>query len=154
MSFEPYQAPAALRRLPSRLLGLAATQAERLVADGLAEIDARKWHFAVLASLAEYGPASQATLSRRTAIYRSDMVAVLNELADAGYVERALDPDDRRRNVITLTDAGHHRLAQLHTVLTGLQDDLLEPLSTTDREHLIDLLTRVLEHHATTRPPT
>jgi MarR family transcriptional regulator, lower aerobic nicotinate degradation pathway regulator len=34
------------------------------------------------------GPASQATLSRRTGIYRSDMVAVINEPADPGHVDR------------------------------------------------------------------
>src|SRR6266540_6687737 len=76
--------PARLRRLPSRLLTQTAMHADRLVNEGLARADDRKWHYAVLAALQEFGPASQAALSRRTGIYRSDLVAVINELAGRG----------------------------------------------------------------------
>ncbi len=85
--------PARLRRLPSRLLTQTAMHADRLVNEGLARADDRKWHYAVLAALQEFGPASQAALSRRTGIYRSDLVAVINELAGRGLIERA--PDQR-----------------------------------------------------------
>src|SRR3954451_11633255 len=95
--------PDRLRRRASRLLSLLSAQSNRLMNEGLTKVDARRWHYAVLASLREYGPGSQATLSRRTGIYRSDMVGVLNELAERGLVERAPDPGDRRRNVITIT---------------------------------------------------
>ncbi|MFD0560691.1 MarR family winged helix-turn-helix transcriptional regulator [Kitasatospora saccharophila] len=98
--------PERLRAVPSRLLAGAAAAADRLVNDRLAAEDARKWHFAVLVALAETGPASQSELSRRTGVYRSDMVAVLNELADAGFLVRDPDPVDRRRNVVSLTPAG------------------------------------------------
>jgi hypothetical protein len=69
-----------------RLLSHTAIYAERLVNEGLAGAAARKWHYAVLVALQESGPASQATLSRRAGIYRSDLVAVINELADRGHV--------------------------------------------------------------------
>jgi DNA-binding MarR family transcriptional regulator len=57
-------------------------------------------------ALDELGPASQAEFSRRTAIDRSDMVAIINELTEQGYVERSADSSDGRRNVITITPAG------------------------------------------------
>lgn len=98
-----HAAPARVRGLPSRLLAVNALHADRLVNDGLAAEGARKWHFAALTALTEGGPASQSDLSRRTGIYRSDMVAVVNELAERGLVERTPDPADRRRNVITVT---------------------------------------------------
>lgn len=146
--------PARLKRLPSRLLSLTAVHADRLVADGLAGADARKWHFAVLASLADFGPASQADLSRRSGIYRSDLVAVLNELAERGLVERATDHADRRRNVITVTEEGRLHLARLDALLAAVQDDLLAPLTRPERDELTRLLTRLLEHHThTTRRP-
>jgi DNA-binding MarR family transcriptional regulator len=152
MASEFEQAPAVLRRLPSRLLAQAAGHAERLVSDRLAEIDAHKWHFAVLAALAEHGPGSQSTLSRRTGIYRSDMVAVLNVLAERGFVERTPDSDDRRRNIVTVTEPGLRRLARLGEVLAESQDELLTPLTTADRTHLVQLLTRIVEHHNAARP--
>ena len=138
-------APDRLRNLPSRLLTQAAMHADRLVSEGLAGADARKWHYAVLITLQEFGPASQAALSRRTGIYRSDLVAVINELADRGLIERAPDPADRRRNVITMTSRGRHHLHRLDDLLAAVQDDLLAPLSLTERDELIRLLKRLLD---------
>lgn len=140
------QTPARLRGLPSRLLALTAARADRLISEGLAGEDARKWHYAVLASLDEYGPTSQAGLSRRTGIYRSDLVAVINELAERGHVERTPDPEDRRRNVITLTEQGNSHLERLDEVFSGVQDELMEPLTKLERELLTSLLERVLNH--------
>src|SRR5690349_494729 len=84
-----------LRRLPTRLLSLAAIYSDRRVNEELARAEARKWHYAVLATLDEFGPASQAQLSSRTGIHRSDLVAVINELSDREMIERAPDPGDR-----------------------------------------------------------
>ncbi|MDP4504890.1 MarR family winged helix-turn-helix transcriptional regulator [Nonomuraea turcica] len=145
--------PERLRRRASRLLSGMTAQSDRLVNEGLAKADARKWHYAVLASLQEHGPASQATLSRRTGIYRSDMVGVLNELAERDLVERTLDPDDRRRNVITITTQGRRRLRYLDQVLDDLHDELLAPLTPAERDQLVQLLTRLLDHHTQAPEP-
>ncbi|OPF81794.1 MarR family transcriptional regulator [Streptomyces antioxidans] len=146
----PPRTPDRLRRLASRLLSQLTTRSDRLINEGLARADARKWHYAVLASLQEYGPGSQAALSGRTGIYRSDMVGVLNELAERGLVERAPDPDDRRRNTITISPRGRRRLRRLDTVLDELHDELLAPLSPAERDELVRLLTRLLDHHTRT----
>jgi DNA-binding MarR family transcriptional regulator len=139
--------PDRLRRRASRLLSQMTAQSDRLTNEGLAQADARKWHYAALASLQEYGSGSQATLSRRTGIYRSDMVAVLNELAERGLVERAPDPDDRRRNVITITAQGRRHLRRLDKVLDDLHDELLAPLLPAERDQFVQLLTRLVDHH-------
>ncbi len=144
--------PPKLRNLPSRLLAITSLYADRLVTDGLAAANARKWHYAVLVSLDELGPASQSTLSERTGVYRSDMVALLNELAEQGYVKRAADPDDRRRNVVTITGAGRTRLRELDRLVAGIQNEVLAPLDGPEREKLIGLLSRVLRHHEKNAP--
>ncbi|MGH4028919.1 MarR family winged helix-turn-helix transcriptional regulator [Actinomycetota bacterium Odt1-20B] len=139
--------PERLRRLPSRLLSQLTTRSDRLINDGLARADARKWHYAVLASLQEYGPGSQAELSLRSGIHRSDMVGVLKELAERQLVERTPDPDDQRRNLITISPQGRRHLRRLDTVLDTLHDELLAPLSQAERDQLTHLLTRLLDHH-------
>jgi DNA-binding MarR family transcriptional regulator len=139
--------PSRLQNLPSRLLNHTAMYAERLVTEGLAQAGAHKWQYAVLVALQDSGPASQATLSRRTGIYRSDLVGVINELADGGHVERAPDPADRRRNVITITADGRRHLRRLDKLVAAIQDELLAPLPESEREQLIRTLTRLLEHH-------
>ena len=150
MSPTPDATPARLRTIPSRLLAGAAGVADRLVGERLAAEGARKWHFAVLVALDEAGAASQAELSRRTGIFRSDMVAVLNELAEDGHIRREPDPADRRRNVITLTATGHRRLERLDTLIADAQRELLVPLTSGQRDELTRLLTVLTEHH---RPP-
>lgn len=138
--------PDRLRRRASRLLSQLTMRSDRLITEGLAQADARNWHYAVLASLQEFGPASQAELSRRSGIYRSDMVGVLNELAERDLVDRAPDPDDRRRNVITISSRGRRHLSRLDKVLDDLHDNLLAPLSPAERDQFVHLLTRLLDH--------
>jgi DNA-binding MarR family transcriptional regulator len=139
--------PERVRTKASWLLNQATMPANRLLAGALATAGARRHHYVLLAALDEVGPASQAELSRRTGIDRSDIVAALNELAEQGLVERATDPADHRRNVVTLTTAGRRHLRTLDGLLAQVQDDLLAPLAPDEREQLVALLARVVDHH-------
>ena len=139
---------ARLRALPSWLINQAALSASRLVAEGLATVGLRRHHYSLLTVLDEAGPASQASLSRRTTIDRSDMVATINELLDRGLVKRTVDPSDRRRNIVSITPQGRRELKRLDHLVARTQDELLAPLSTADRERLTGLLARVVDHHA------
>ncbi|NUW45998.1 MarR family winged helix-turn-helix transcriptional regulator [Nonomuraea rhodomycinica] len=138
--------PERLRMLPSRLANHAAMTANRIVDRALAQAGVRRYHYALLAALEEYGPASQAALGRRIGIDRSDMVATVNELAERHVVERAPDPEDRRRNIVTITAEGRSLLTDLDRLIAAAQDEFLAPLPAADRRHLIDLLTRLAEH--------
>ncbi|MGV9213466.1 MarR family winged helix-turn-helix transcriptional regulator [Micromonospora sp. RB23] len=141
------QSPAGLRTTPSWLLSQTAAHAGRLISAGFAAHDLRGYHYRLLAALAESGPASQADLGRRCGIDRSDVVAAVNDLAGRGLVVRAPDPADRRRNVISLTDAGADTAHRMTDTVARVQDDLLAPLSSAEREQLTRLLTRLLDHH-------
>jgi len=141
------ETPARWAGIPSWLLGSTANHGHRLVADGFASVGARGYHYRLLATLEDYGPASQATLGRRSGIHLSDMVAAINELADHGLVERAPDPSDGRRNIISLTTAGKRQLRRLEKRLTECQDELLAPLSPDERRQLINLLSTLSDHH-------
>jgi MarR family transcriptional regulator, lower aerobic nicotinate degradation pathway regulator len=99
-------------------------------------------------------PGESGGLGRRTGIYRSDLVAVINELASRGLVERAPDPADRRRNVITMTPHGRRHLRQLDRLVATIQDELLAPLTQPERDQLVGLLTRLLDHHTRAPHPT
>jgi DNA-binding MarR family transcriptional regulator len=136
-----------MERLPSWLLTQTAAYAGRLVSDSFAAVGARGYHYRLLNSLGREGPASQADLGRRTSIHLSDMVAALNELEESGYVRREPDPADRRRNVITITDAGRARAAELAGQVRAIQEALLEPLGPGEREELTSLLAKLYEHH-------
>src|SRR5690606_36085184 len=103
----------------------------------------RGYHFRLLAALDQYGAASQADLGRHTGIDRSDVVATLNDLVGAGLAERAPDPTDRRRNVVTLTAQGATTLDRLDAVLDEVQDAVLAPLKANERKTLVRLLAKL-----------
>jgi DNA-binding MarR family transcriptional regulator len=136
--------PARLRAMPTWLISQVETRAHRLLTERLGAEGSRGYHFRLLAALAEFGPSSQASLGRRTAMNRSDVVTAVSELVDRGLAERAGDPADRRRNIVTMTPAGQARLGRLDGVLAEVQDELLAPLSAPERSELAQLLTRVL----------
>nr|WP_027927983.1 MarR family transcriptional regulator [Amycolatopsis benzoatilytica] len=136
-----------LRRLtkrPSWLVTQLSVHVRRLVSDGFAAAGARGYHYRILAALDEFGPASQAELGRRCRVDRSDVVAAVNQLAEAGYAERTPDPDHGRRNIVHLTKAGARQVKRLDKALDEVQDELMAPLTGEERETFLRLLGKVL----------
>ncbi|WP_062995407.1 MarR family winged helix-turn-helix transcriptional regulator [Nocardia mikamii] len=139
--------PARLRGKPSWLVGKTAALAQRHIGETMAAAGGRGYHFAILAALDEFGPASQVAIGQRCRIDRSDTHAMVTELEAQKYVAREPDPNDRRRHLITLTAAGERRLHELDAALTGAQDEIFGGLTKAERDRLVTLLTRVLDRH-------
>jgi len=130
---------------PTWLLSRAQARAQALLAEAFAAEGVRGYHFRLLAALEQYGPTSQADLGRHTGIDRSDVVATLNELVEARLAVREPDPADRRRNVVTITARGTRTLERLDAVLDGVQEELLTPLTPSERKTLVRLLGKLSE---------
>ena len=139
--------PLRLRGRVFWLLGRATRTAQRLTSDLLTASGAKRGHYGVLATIDEFGPAAQAEIGRRVGLDPSDMVAILNELEDLRYVHRAQDPDDRRRNRVTLTRAGQDALARFDQAIAEAEDELLASFPPADRARLVTLLERLDRQH-------
>jgi len=126
------------------LVGRASLHAQRLVQDHLAPGALRKQHYAILASVADVGPATQARLADRLGIDRSDMVSLLDELEGLHYVVRRLDPTDRRRKIVEITGRGATALKKLDLLIYAADDHLLAPLTPDERTTLAKLLAQIL----------
>jgi DNA-binding MarR family transcriptional regulator len=137
-------APDRLRRLPSWLLGQLNAEARRAVGAVFAAHRLHRAQYALLAALDEFGRQSQAALSDRSGLDRSDVVRWIDELAERGLVARERDPADRRRNVVSVTGVGRRLLARLDTDVAAVQDRVLTRLSAREREQLVALLRRAL----------
>jgi DNA-binding MarR family transcriptional regulator len=130
-------------RMPTRLLARANARAQSIRIEAFAEAGSTGYISRLLASLADEGVASQIELSRRTGIDPSDVVAAINELHARAFVTRERDPDDARRNVVTLTRKGRAELARLDAVVDAIQDRFLAPLTEAERVQLTRILTKL-----------
>jgi DNA-binding MarR family transcriptional regulator len=138
-------APARMRERPTWLISRAYARASGLLQEGFARSGdgLRSYHYRLLAALEEWGPASQAALGRSTGIDRSDVTAALVDLEARGLVRRAVNHEDRRRNVVSITEAGMSHLEVLDDVVSEVQDRLLAPLSQEERQQFVTLTRRI-----------
>ena len=139
----------------SRRLGYlfkhAAMRLQELHAQALAPfgIDARE--LGVLIVLASHEPASQQQVAQRLGVDRTTMVALLDTLEDRGLVFRRPHQQDRRRNVVDLTDHGRDTLRRATQASDEAERALLVPLSPQDQQRLRDAL-RLIVAAAVTEP--
>jgi MarR family transcriptional regulator, lower aerobic nicotinate degradation pathway regulator len=105
----------------------------------------RPRHLIALTVLRDHGASSQTHLADVLDIDRTNLVGLLNDLEDAGLVERRRSTQDRRRHDVVLTDAGRRRLAQAEMRLSATEDLVLGALSLPERETLHELLARAAE---------
>jgi MarR family transcriptional regulator, lower aerobic nicotinate degradation pathway regulator len=144
---QPGRTPARLKDRPTWLIGRAFVRSSGLLNAGFEAHGGglRGYHYRLLAALDEWGPASQADLGRSTGIDRSDVTAALAELESRDLIERTVDPENKRRNIVTLTAAGVERLHDLDIVVGTIQDELMAPLPAAQGRQLITLLSRLLD---------
>jgi MarR family transcriptional regulator, transcriptional regulator for hemolysin len=62
----------------------------------------------------------------------ASMVRPLEQLAEAGLIDRMQDPDDRRAKVLILTKAGEELWAKLESVLSARRLELFDGISDDD----------------------
>jgi DNA-binding MarR family transcriptional regulator len=138
-------APARIRDRPTWLISRTYARSHRILTEAFAQSGTglRSYHYRLLVALDEAGPSSQADLSRGTSVDRSDVVAVLGDLEQAGLIQRTVDPANRRRNIVTLTRAGTKQLKALDQVVDAVQERVMEPLTPAQRTQLLKLLRRL-----------
>jgi len=108
---------------------------------------ASPYHYSVLALLDEGACSAQATIADALGYDRSWFVGLLDELEEAGLVERKRDPVDRRRHLVSLLPAGKKRLAELRAISKRVEDGFFGSLSAKEREQLHALLLQVAADH-------
>jgi DNA-binding MarR family transcriptional regulator len=128
---------------PTWLLSRANARAQGLLSEAFATEGVRGYHFRLLAALDQYGPSSQADLGRHTGIDESEVVATVRDLLVKGLARSRPDPNDRRRNIVSITKKGSDTLERLDRALTAVQNAVLAPLSSQERNILVRLLQRL-----------
>jgi DNA-binding MarR family transcriptional regulator len=132
----------ASRRL-TYLFKHAARHLADLHAEALAPLDIHVRELGVMLVIDRSEPGSQQEIAERMGVDRTTMVAIIDSLETKGIIARRPDTDDRRRNLIEITPAGHDILRQATVASDQAEAQLLAPLNAQDAEQLRDLLARV-----------
>ena len=101
--------------------------------------------FAVMTYLSDEPDLGQHELAARLALDRSNMTKVLDELEQAGLVERRVSLKDRRSRLIRLTPKGIKVRERLRPKAGVAQQRLLASLKPDQRELFLDMLVTILE---------
>jgi DNA-binding MarR family transcriptional regulator len=101
-------------------------------------------HLGLLSVVIDEGPLSQQELGRRVGVDRTTVVAVVDDLEVAGFIERQRNPEDRRAYALEATPPGQAWQAKARKAVIEAEREILAPLSAAERRQLIELLQRLL----------
>jgi DNA-binding MarR family transcriptional regulator len=104
-------------------------------------------HLRLLGALSfvnDYESVHQQELGEAFCMDANNVVLILNELEDLGFVARRRDPADRRRHLVEITAQGKRALAKAERAQEAVEEEVLHSLSPDERAVLHDLLTRAL----------
>ncbi|WP_324194011.1 MarR family winged helix-turn-helix transcriptional regulator [Nocardia blacklockiae] len=125
--------------LPATLtfrLGYLGTKVADLYAARIAELGLKQKHVGMLIALSGDGAASQQEMAARMEVAPSLVVALADHLENLGALRRVRDADDRRRQVLTLTDRGRELLTACEDIAHRLDGELAAELGGRDRAAL------------------
>src|SRR3954454_10080527 len=99
--------------------------------------------FGLMTVVAKRPGITQQDLAALARVDPSTMVALLDDLEKRGLAERRVDPDDRRRRAVHLTDEGRKQMQVLQREARKAANSFLEPLDDEERETLNALLRKL-----------
>ena len=147
MAFERQTGSAAGKGL-SLLFRHAGVRMEELTVEALGPFDIGARELEALIVIDVFDPTSQQQVGERLGIDRTTMVAMLDDLEAKDIVSRRPDANDRRRNVIALTEPGRALLRRATAAREKAENALLAPLSAEEGRQLREFLGRVTSRPA------
>ncbi|BAH55944.1 MULTISPECIES: MarR family winged helix-turn-helix transcriptional regulator [Rhodococcus] len=98
----------------------------------------------ILCCLEEPGELSQKQVAEVLGVDRSDMVRLLDDLEERGFVARAKNAKDRRKHVLSLTKSGRQVRERSEELTRKAFDQLYGNLSAKERQSLQRLVLKAL----------
>jgi MarR family transcriptional regulator, lower aerobic nicotinate degradation pathway regulator len=99
--------------------------------------------WSALIKLREIQPSSQNQLGREIAMDAATTKGVIDRLVARGYVSTSPDPEDGRRVILSLTEAGDEAVERNLASAQTVTEETLAPLSVEERSTLLDLIRKL-----------
>lgn len=135
------------RHAPGHLIRRAHQVSVALFMEETAAYDVTPVQFAILNALLEDPGEDQVTLARKVAFDPATFGSVIARLEGRGWVRREPDASDRRRKLLWVTPQGTEVALKMKRAVGKVQQRILEPLSSAEREQLVALLDRLVAGH-------
>ena len=109
----------------------------------LADADVTEQQWRVLRVLVEDGPLDPTTIADRAVLLLPSLTRILQKLEEKSLISRMPDPDDRRRQVITATDAGRQLIESNMPQARAYAQQTRDRLGDEEYDQLLALLGRL-----------
>ncbi|WP_432887013.1 MarR family winged helix-turn-helix transcriptional regulator [Kribbella sp. CA-245084] len=106
----------------------------------LAAHEVSMWGYSVLTALDDTPVRTQAALAEAIGADKSRIIGTLDELQNAGLIERTPDPDDRRVRLLSITAEGRRVRRAVRRGIQVKEMQVLENLLVPDRKAFLRIL--------------
>ncbi|MBQ8815134.1 MAG: MarR family transcriptional regulator [Lachnospiraceae bacterium] len=106
----------------------------------------------ILRMLNEHGDLTQQELQCKLNIQSGSLSEILAKLESVGFIKRERDESDKRRVIVSITEAGLEDLRQHESIRLKRQAVLYDCLSPEEQDEMIRILTK-LQHNWAELPP-
>lgn len=131
--------------LPYRLSILSNTISQTIASDYQSRYDISMTEWRVMAVLARFEGMSAREVAERTAMDKVAVSRALARLVEAGRVNRDTHDGDKRRSVLSLTDAGWAMHDEVAPMARAREREVLAKLDIEERAWLTRILDKLLE---------
>lgn len=96
----------------------------------------------VMSLIAANPGCAQVDLAAMAGITGPSLVGIVTDLEAAGYISRERMKEDRRRNMLVLTQAGQAKTEELFAAVSQIEQPIVDELGARDTARLTELLDR------------
>lgn len=127
------------------LLSQVGAQSARLFANALAPLGVTPRAFGVLSNLAAAEGQTQQQLADALGMHRNNMVDLVDQMENAGWIRRERSSADRRAFALRLTPSGRAIVRRVNDQVPLIDRQLAARLTPAERSALLDVLQRVAD---------
>lgn len=147
-TLEPKARPAALDQTRlTHLVGYAATRAsvelKKSFTKHMGPLQLKAVEFSILVLVASNEQVNQKQLGQALDVSPPNLAVTLDRMVERGWVERVRSTEDRRSQIVVLTESGHKLVQRAEKIAATMENDTLQVLSAAERLLLLELLLKV-----------
>lgn len=116
-----------------------------VLSKNLENLDVERY-YSILNFLYENNGCNQQYICNNLAIDKTAMVKVIDYLIKAGFVDRNVNPEDRREHFIVLTKKGLRQTEEIVNSFKALDEEIFEDVKAEDREIFEQVLLHLTSH--------